>query len=165
MKSILIILTLLACLDGHAGDVKSSAVTYPTDLRTDYRSTPIGIDRLPPNLSWRTEASGRVGARQTAYQIQSATDLKMLLAGNFPTWDSGKVFSDQTTQIAYGGPVLASRQRVWWRVKVWDEAGIEGDWSEPTWFETGLLQGGDWQSAQWIAAPATTKLRSPRRRN
>jgi hypothetical protein len=144
-------------LCGQAAGVKVSAVTNPVDLRTDYRNAPLGIDRFPPKLCWRIESNGRTGARQTAYQIQSATDLKVLTAGISPTWDSGKVFSDQTTQISYGGPVPASRQRLWWRVKIWDEAGVESAWSEPNWFETGLLEEADWQGAEWISCDRDPK--------
>ena len=43
---------------------------------------------------------------------------------------------------------LTSRQRVAWRVKVWTDLG-ESEWSEPAWFETGLLDAADWV-AEWI---------------
>ena len=45
--------------------------------------------------------------------------------------------------------LLRSRERVVWRVRLWDENDESGDWAE-AFFEMGLLQPGDWQ-AEWIA--------------
>ncbi len=134
----------------QAGDGKASSGTQPVDLRADYRREPLGTGPLPPKLSWRLEAGDRTGARQTACEIQAAASREDLLAGKALIWDSGKRATDRTTQVSYDGPATVSRQRVWWRVKVWDEAGRESVWSEPTWFETGLLEEAAWQGAQWI---------------
>ena len=46
------------------------------------------------------------------------------------------------------GRAARSRQRVGWRVKLWTDLG-GSEWSEPAWFETGLLDGSDWV-AEWI---------------
>jgi alpha-L-rhamnosidase len=45
---------------------------------------------------------------------------------------------------------LISRQRCWWNVQVWDGKGQESSWSEPSWWEMGLLDPKDW-TAQWLA--------------
>lgn len=39
-----------------------------------------------------------------------------------------------------------------WQVKLWDERGVEGYWSEKAIFEMGLLHNQDW-TANWITAP------------
>ncbi len=39
----------------------------------------------------------------------------------------------------------------YWKVRVWDEHGIESDWSEPSSWEMGLLNQSDW-GAEWINA-------------
>ena len=58
--------------------------------------------------------------------------------------------SDQSVHVEYGGKPLEARQRYYWRVKVWDKHGNESDWSEPVWWEMGLLDEDDWR-AEWIS--------------
>jgi alpha-L-rhamnosidase len=58
------------------------------------------------------------------------------------------VESEQSVLVAWPGPDLGSRQRVTWRVKVRTDAG-ESDWSQPSWFETGLLDPAGWVG-RWI---------------
>ncbi|MCF6287451.1 MAG: family 78 glycoside hydrolase catalytic domain, partial [Candidatus Hydrogenedentes bacterium] len=61
----------------------------------------------------------------------------------------GRVDSDQSIHVPYGGPGPTAGQRVYWRVRTWDGASVASDWSEATWWEWGLLRAEDWQ-AQWI---------------
>ena len=124
------------------------------DLKTDYRMNPMGLDRLPPALSWRMDAADRPGAMQTGWRIQSASSSADILAGR-AAWDSGKVDSEGSWQIPYGGPIPKPGERVWWRVKIWDENGAEGPWSEPAWFEAGVADDPAWGSAEWIGCDRT----------
>jgi len=116
-----------------------------THLRTEYLENPLAIDIRPPRLFWRC-APENGEATQRAYRIAARSET------GEPLWDSGRVESARTTHIAYEGVPLKSRSRVFWRVKLWDETGAEGEWSEEAWFETGLCDPSDW-SAKWIAAP------------
>ena len=115
-----------------------------TNLTCEYKTNPIGIDVPSPRLSWQLQSDQR-GAKQTAYQIRAASDAAMQSA----QWDTGKVESDQSVHVAYAGPALTSGQRVYWQVRAWDEGDQPSDWSEPAFFEMGLLRESDWQ-AQWI---------------
>ncbi len=99
-------------------------------LRTEYLFDPMGIDIQNPRLMWNAEG----GIRQTAYQIISEN------------WDSGKVESS-SMQAVYPKE-LQSRERVNWRICLWDENDEPGEWSD-AFFEMGLLQESDWQ-AKWI---------------
>ncbi|RPJ37112.1 MAG: hypothetical protein EHM21_18420, partial [Chloroflexi bacterium] len=45
-----------------------------------------------------------------------------------------------------------SGQRCWWKTRTWDSEGRPGPFSEPAWFEMGLLSPSDWQ-ANWIGFP------------
>ncbi|GHF33520.1 alpha-L-rhamnosidase [Amycolatopsis bartoniae] len=110
-----------------------------TDLRSAHQDRPLGTDDRTPALSWQTVLLG-----QTAYQIQAATSEARLAHPDL--WDTGRVAS-QDVSVDYAGKALGSRQRVYWRVRVWSGA-IPSAWSAPTWFETGLAQQ-DW-SAGWI---------------
>jgi alpha-L-rhamnosidase len=84
--------------------------------------------------------SPRQGAKQIGYQVVGRI-------ANSPHWDSGRVESNQSTHIPYGGE-LHSRDRITWTVRVWDETGATTE-STPAFFEMGLLHPSDWQ-AKWI---------------
>ncbi len=122
-----------------------------TSLRTEYLANPLGMGERHPRLSWRIASDARA-TMQAAYEIQAAATDADLARGRGLVWTSGRVASDQSVFVPYGGPALRSRSRTWWRVRVWDQAGRVSVWSEPAWFETGLLEPADW-SAKWIAAP------------
>ncbi len=120
-------------------------------LTCNDQPNPLGIDILPPRFSWQFQSTEHSQA-QSAYRILAATSLGLLRQQHADLWDSGRVVSDQSIQVRYAGRGLASRQRVFWQVKAWDQDGAETAWSEPAWFETGLLQPEDWHG-QWIAHP------------
>jgi len=121
-----------------------------TNLRCEYMTNPLGIDIARPRLSWELRDDRR-GARQSAYQIQVATDEAALHKGAADLWDSGKVASDQSAHVAYAGEALSSGQRAWWRVRAWDAADQPGEWSAAAYWEMGLLERDAWQG-QWIGA-------------
>jgi len=121
--------------------------TTIANLTCEYQINPLGIDVLQPRLSWQMQCDQR-GACQTAYQILVAASEASLASGRELLWDSGKVETDQSTQVVYHGPALASGQRVHWKVRVWNEAGQETE-STAAWWEMGLLDNGNWQ-ADWI---------------
>lgn len=106
---------------------------------------PLGVDSPKPLFSWRTGV-------QSAYQLIVAATPEALSEDAGDIWDSGVVQSGQTKGIAYGGPELASATKYHWKVKARDDQGGEGPWSEPAWFETGLLHTTDW-TAKWVDAP------------
>ena len=99
-------------------------------LKTEHLFDPLGIDVQHPRLSWNCEG----GTKQTAYEIVC------------DQWSSGRVESD--AMHAEYPLVLASRERVNWKIRLYDETGAPGEWSE-AFFETGLLKPSDWQ-AKWI---------------
>jgi alpha-L-rhamnosidase len=117
-------------------------------LRTEYKENPLGIDIRKPRLSWQIH-SDRRGILQSAYQVQVARNERDLRAGRNAHWDSGKVNSQESTQVAYTGPDVQSEQRYYWRVRVWDGSGQASPWSNPAYWEMGLLESSDWQ-ANWI---------------
>lgn len=96
-------------------------------LRTEYLKDTLGIDVQKPRLMWNCEG----GIKQTAYQI--VTD----------EWDSGMIESS-AMYVVYPKE-LNDRQRVTWKIRLWDENNEPGEWSE-AFFETGISC---WQ-AEWI---------------
>jgi alpha-L-rhamnosidase len=71
-------------------------------------------------------------------------------------WDSGQVKSDESSQVAYAGAALKSREACFWKVRATDSSGQTTAWSEPARWEMGFLKPGDWQ-AKWIDAPMVAK--------
>ena len=140
------ILTLGAIL--LAGICSAAVVTE--NLRCEYLTDPLGIDAISPRLSWILSSNQR-GEKQTAYQILVASSLKMLNHDQGDLWDSGKVSSDDNSQIIYSGSPLISRQSCFWKVRTWNRDGNPGAWSPVAQWHMGLLQASDW-NAKWITA-------------
>ncbi|MEN6451884.1 MAG: family 78 glycoside hydrolase catalytic domain [Thermoguttaceae bacterium] len=140
------------CAAGNAA-IASGAVA-PVALQCEYLTDPLGIDVTEPRLSWqiKTDDPDARGVRQTGYQLLVAGDEKTLAADRGDLWDSGRVKSDQSTQVAYQGKPLASRTACWWKVRVWDQDGRASGWSQPARWSMGLLKTGDWD-AKWIGEP------------
>ena len=112
------------------------------DLLCEYEHNPLGLDVGEPRLSWKLVSDQR-GIVQSAYHIRVMDEQGDML------WDTGKVPSDQTVHVSYRGPTLRSGQRCIWQVRVWDGNDHPSIWSEPSWWEMGLLHPSDWQ-AHWI---------------
>ena len=112
-------------------------------LRCEHREDVPCIDEPAPRLSWALESDGR-DKRQTAYRIHVAQ-------GEDGLWDSGKVASAATADVAYAGPTLPPGSEFVWSVQVWDEDGAASDWSEPARFRTGPA---GWV-AEWIGRDRT----------
>ena len=117
-------------------------------LRCEQLVNPQGIDVAQPRLSWTLQSRQR-GVKQTAYQILVATSEAGLKSGRPDLWDSGKVSSDESVLIPYGGRSLTTRTPCFWKVRVWDGGGKPGDWSPPAQWTMGLLAASDWQG-NWI---------------
>ena len=98
------------------------------NIKTEYLKNPLGIDIKNPRIFWNCEG----GKKQTACQIIS------------DKWDSGKV---ETDSMHMSFPLeIAERERVNFRIRLWDENDVEGEWSEECYFEYGI---NSWQ-AKWI---------------
>lgn len=112
----------------------------PIRLKAEHLCCPLGLSAKNPLLSWNAEG----GTVQTAYQIVTES------------WDSGKVKSSSMS-VRYPEE-LSERQRVNWKVRLWDENDQVGEWVS-SFFEMGL----DSWKAKWIcgAYNVNKKLRYP----
>ena len=99
-------------------------------LKTERMVNPLGIDVRHPDLSWICDG----GVRQSAYRIiaeelsgkKGAENRKVI-------WDSGKI-SSSAMQVRFPEE-LESRQRIGWKVELWDEKEQTEGWSEEAFFE------------------------------
>ena len=124
---------------------------YPTNILCESKTNPLGLSETSPRLSWQEMANvaGTRGQHQTAYQIQVASSLQLLTNNQGDLWDTGRVLTNQTSQIAYAGSALASHQVYYWHVQAWDQNGQNSGWSSPASWTMGILTQGEW-TAQWI---------------
>ena len=128
MRLSAVILVGIFAAQGYAATITVS------HLRCENLIDPLGIDVANPRLSWILD-SDQPNEKQTAYEI--------VVDGQ---WDSGRIDSDQSIDVEYGGKGLAPATRYAWKVRVWDAEGNPSAWSKPSTFSTALKQ---W-SAKWI---------------
>ena len=126
-----LLLCLLCALTVQAGVI---------DLRCEGMTAPLGIDTTVPHFSWKHTLTHN-GERQSAYEIQVATDSTALAKGRADLWKSGRVKDDNQVLIPYQGRPLAERQLCYWRVRTWDEKGHKSQWSHIERFAVGILSG------------------------
>ncbi len=141
--------------------VTSNGTLEPAELCCEYARDPLGVDTAQPRLFWKLESSLR-DQRQSAYQILVASSVKVLAKNKGDLWDTGKVTSNETVHIRYGGRPLKSSQQVFWKVRVWDIDGRISAWSRPASWTMGLLDDTDWQ-ARWIGPEAESQTLMLRR--
>lgn len=115
------------------------------NLMVNNVTNPIGIDTTSPHFSWKMDSSV-VGQVQTAYQINVSK------AGGENAWDTGKVESDVSIDVAYDGRPLESSTVYEWNVTVWDKDG-NATVSENATFEMGLLEEDAFNDTNWIRVP------------
>ena len=131
----------------------------PVNLTCEYQIEPYPLDVSAPRFSWQLNDARR-GACQTAYRLITASSPENLSLNDGDLWDSGKIYSNDSTLISYSGKPLASRQKCWWKVMVWDADGKPSVWSAPAFFEMALLDKNDWE-AQWISPDRGQVLTKP----
>ncbi|WP_371193797.1 family 78 glycoside hydrolase catalytic domain [Glaciecola sp. SC05] len=119
---------------------------------------PLGYYESLPRFSWKM-AEDSASMAQSAYQIQVASSVD-LLNTTADLWDSQKTSSGETAWLRYAGEPLSSRQKAFWRVRLWDENDQPSVWSEVQTIELGLLSNKDWQ-AKWIGHPDTDLVKQP----
>lgn len=153
----------LIMLAFSVGAVGLSGATAETtfsaqELRCEYLSNPLGIDVQKPRLSWLLNSAENVRG-QSAYRVLVASSPAILMKEQGDLWDSGRVASEQSTWIEYGGKKLNSGEQAYWKVRVWSDAGRESQWSEQATWSMGLLEASDWH-AKWIGEQRPEQLKA-----
>lgn len=131
----LLFASLLLCIQFSV-----NAQTATVRLLTDNKTNPLGVDGIP-KFSWQLQNNAR-NVVQTAYEIRVFDEANKLM------WNSGKQQSDQSVFIPYGGTELKPSTKYSWQVRVWDNKGKAGPWSEKARWQMGLRP--DNWTAKWI---------------
>ncbi|MGI6046882.1 MAG: family 78 glycoside hydrolase catalytic domain [Petrimonas sp.] len=114
------------------------------NLTSDYQENPVIVATDTPRFGWQLQSS-RNGVEQTAYEIE-IFDNK-----NRRVWKSGKIISDKSQHIPYGGKTkLNPGEKYTWRVRVWNNKNKSTSWSEKNEFR--LAPDKKHLNAQWISA-------------
>lgn len=108
-------------------------------LSVDALSEPLGINTATPRFSWKTAGEG--AKVQTSYQVQVASDPGLLKSGKADIWDSGLVESPESVMVPYGGKKLEPLGLYWWRVRTVCDGTADSEWSKPSRFSVGPLEG------------------------
>jgi alpha-L-rhamnosidase len=119
-----------------------------SETSCEYAANPLGVETPQPRFGWVLQSDER-GQMQSACQILVASTEEKLAANVGDKWDSGKLASEPSVNVAYGGSPLRSGERCYWKVRCWDRTDRASAWSRPAWFEMGLL-GQDLWKGKWI---------------
>jgi hypothetical protein len=123
MKRIVIGVSALCCAVG------SWAADAPTGLMTELMEYPeqtVITDALP-EFTWIVNDQDKDEV-QTACQILVATDEALLTEGAADVWNSGKVLTNASVNVEFGGLELDSGS-YWWCVRTWDKEDEAGPFS------------------------------------
>jgi alpha-L-rhamnosidase len=148
----IIFLHLLLGLSAFVGTGRGAelAETNVADLRVGGWKNPLGFDEAEPRLSWQLRSENR-GAAQTAYQVLVASTAELLTQDRGDLWDTGRVTSSENIRLHYAGRPLHSWQKMFWKVRIWDEQGRASRWSDVGTWTAGVMNPQDWASGtRWI---------------
>ena len=152
LRYVLPLMALLIC---------TSAAHAATDLQLksltiERQTQPLAVDTASPRFAWVTTNALRRTTPQ-AYRIEVAHSMAALAADRPDVWDSGRVASTASFDIAYAGPPLTPSSRYYWKVIAHTSAG---DASATSWFET-APSSQEWSHATWIGKPVGGGLAAP----
>jgi len=99
-----------------------------------------GITDATPEFGWIVHSSSKNDV-QSAYRILVSSELEKLDKDQADMWDSGKVDSDVSINVAYRGKELSPNQSYSWKVKTWTRKGGGSAWAQPQRFVTAKTLG------------------------
>ncbi len=123
---------------------KSAGQVRVEQMKVQGLCEPIGIGTRQPVFSYIVKERP-----QGAFRLLAASARELLRQDVGDLWDSGICTKSETFGIVYEGKELASRQKVYWKVMVWDREGNPLGQSDISCWEMGLLHKEDWKGT-WI---------------
>lgn len=118
----------------------AASASAPGSLRCEHLEAPLGVNTTTPRFSWKNNPDDV--KHQTAYEIVVGTDsVAVADKGRGNLWQSGRVKSPSSVLVDYAGKPLEPRTQAWWKVRVWNEHGKAGSWSDTQRFGVGIVEG------------------------
>ena len=96
------------------------------------------IAQKKPFFGWIVN-SDQNNTVQVAYQVLVASSLENIQKNTGDCWDSGKTETDQSVNIIYSGKELQPNSVYFWKVKTWDNHGVESVFSTVSQFKTATV--------------------------
>ncbi|GHT44121.1 hypothetical protein AGMMS49965_19210 [Bacteroidia bacterium] len=93
------------------------------------------IRNAQPYLGWVVN-SDKPNTVQTAYRILLASSKELLDKNQADMWDSGRTESAHSIAVHYAGKPLQPSAVYYWKVKTWDNHGVESPFSQVRSFST-----------------------------
>lgn len=122
------------------------AISNLYDLKVEQMTDPQGIDIEKPSFSWKIRSDFQ-GQEQLSYRIRVNACVPHLTDDKWPlVWDSGKVESNKTGNVIYGGEPLKPGTKYVWSLALSMKEG--GEIKSVATFSTGLRPE-DWKG-EWI---------------
>lgn len=117
------------------------------DMRSEYRSSPIGIDVSTPRFSWTYQDGA---SAMNSYRVRLAKSARNLSDVQKCIWVSNRL-SNGESMVQYDGTVaLRPHTQYFWAVEALGTDGNSKMVSPIATFETGKMRTADW-SASWIS--------------
>src|SRR4051794_14156444 len=92
-------LAIVVAVLGFAPAAQAHGRVSLDDLKVERKAQPIGVDAAHPRFSW-VIASRERDVVQRSYRLRVSTNGRTV-------WDSGKVRSRESSDVAYDGPALS----------------------------------------------------------
>ncbi|NLN03788.1 MAG: family 78 glycoside hydrolase catalytic domain [Clostridiaceae bacterium] len=106
----------------------------PYGLLINLSPCPLGVD-LNPKFSWILDSSKK-NDHQTAYRIIISDNKEKINSNHGNIWDSGIVYSNESSNIFYAGNALLPDKTYYWKVCTFDKDNKQSEFSDPQKFTT-----------------------------
>ena len=123
-------------------------------LGVEARDLMCDLDNPKPLFSWQLQSQRR-GLVQTAYQILVSSSEESLEKDRGDLWDSGRVDSDETANIAYDGSPLNSGLTFQWKVRSWSRGVYDGCNATAEYYNSEIFKAMSGESEGVYSTPAT----------
>ncbi len=95
------------------------------------------IAQQQPFFGWVVPSAGD-STLQTGYRILVSSSMEKIRNDTGDIWDSGKVENDESINVRYKGKPLEPGNVYYWKVKTWDNHGVESGYSAVSGFRTAV---------------------------
>lgn len=102
-------------------------------LTAEMAINPLGITQEKPKLGWQL-VSKNSNVIQKYYQILVASSEDKIQNDEGDYWDSGKIRSNKSQLVYYAGKSFEGNNKLYWKVKIWDQKGHASSWSKNAYF-------------------------------
>ena len=132
-----------------SGNAIRAAEDRPFNLRCEFRHDPLGVNQRQPMLTWNLPCTSQFPLC-AGYRVLVASSPQVLDNHKGDLWDTGRINCTDDVSTTYCGTPLKSGTRYYWKVMVWNQSGVQSQWSDTAEWEMGLLESPDWVGT-WIS--------------